>query len=126
MRVLAAERRNLTIDAARLAEEVEDLGKDQRNACRSQVRTIIDHLFKLQLSPADEPRAGWQRSIAMARIALEDRLTKTLERDLETDLDRLYRQAAHLARQSLETHGEYDAASGIPERCPYTLGEIKG
>ncbi len=126
LRVLAAERRNLTIDAARLAEEVEDLGKEQRNACRSQVRTIIEHLLKLQLSSASEPRAGWQRSISMARIALDDRLTKTLVRDLETNLDRLYRQAADLARQSLEAHGEHEAAASIPTRCPFTLGEIKG
>ena len=126
LRVLAAERRNLTIDAARLAEEVEDLGKDQCCACRSQVRTIIEHLLKLQLSPAVEPRAGWERSVAMARIALDDRLTKTLERDLEANLDHLYRQAAQLARQSLQTHGEHEAAAGIPARCPFTLDKIKG
>jgi hypothetical protein len=102
------------------------LGKDQRNACRSQVRTIIEHLLKLRLSPATEPRAGWERSIMIARAALDDRLTGTLEHDLEANLERLYRQAAALARQSLEAHGETDAAACIPERCPFTLDEIRG
>ena len=126
LRAFAAERRNTTIDAVRLAEEIADLGKDQRNACRSQVRTIIEHLLKLQLSPATEPRAGWERTILLARAALDDRLTKSLEYDLEANLDRLYRQAATLARQSFEAHGEHDAAACIPERCRFTLDEIKG
>jgi len=126
LRALGAEGRNLPIDVLHLAEEVEDLGQEQRNACRSQVRTIIEHLLKLQLSPATEPRAGWERSILMARAALDDRLTKTLERDLEAQLARLYAQAAELARQSLEAHGEHEAAANIPPTCPYTLAEIKG
>lgn len=126
LRVIAAGQRNLTIDAANLALEVEDLGKDQRNACRSQVRTIIEHLLKLQLSPAEEPRGGWERSIMLARAALDDRLTKSLEHDLEARLDKLYGQAAALARQSLESHGEHEAAACIPKRCPFTLAEIKG
>ncbi len=126
LRRLAAERQNLPIDAGRLAEEVEDLGKDQRNACRSQVRTIIEHLLKLRLSPATEPRAAWERSVMIVRAALDDRLTGTLEHDLEANLERLYRQAAALARQSLEAYGETDAAASIPERCPFTLDEIRG
>ena len=126
LRALEAERRNLPIDVLHLAEEVEDLGKEQRNACRAQVRTIIEHLLKLQLSPSPEPRAGWERTILMARTALDDRLTKSLERDLEGQLAKLYAQAAELARQSLEAHGEHEAAASIPERCPFTLEEIKG
>jgi hypothetical protein len=126
LRALASERRNLPIDVLHLAEEVEDLGKDQRNACRSQVRTIIEHLLKLQLSPASEPRAGWERTILLARAALDDRLTKTLELDREANLDKLYAQAGTLARQSLEAHGEHEAAACIPANCPFTLDDIKG
>lgn len=126
LRAMATERRNLTVDAANLADEVEDLGKEQRNACRSQVRTVIEHILKLQLSPATAPRAGWERTILLARAALDDRLTRTLERDLEANLERLYSQAATIARQSLETHGEHEAAACIPAKCPFTLDEIKG
>jgi hypothetical protein len=126
LRALASEGRNLSIDVLHLAEEVEDLGKDQRNACRSQVRTIIEHLLKLELSPASEPRAGWERTILLARAALDDRLTKPLELDLEANLDKLYAQAATLARQSLEAHGEHEAAACIPANCPCTLDDIKG
>lgn len=100
LRGLASDRRNLPIDVLHLAEEVEDLGQGQRHACRSQVRTIIEHLLKLQLSPRPEPRGGWERRILMARTALGDRLTEPLEHDLEANLQRLNRHAATLARQS--------------------------
>ena len=109
-----------------LAEEVEDLGKDQCCACRSQIRTIIEHLLKLQLSPSPEPRAGWERTVLMARAALDDRLTKTLEHDLEAQLAKLYGQAAELARQSLEAHGQHEAAASIPAKCPFTLDDLTG
>jgi hypothetical protein len=61
----ASERRNLPVDVLYLAEAVEDLRKEQRSACRSEVRSIIDHLLKLQLSPPGTPRrlgsaaSGW-------------------------------------------------------------------
>ncbi len=125
LRLLAAERGNDTIDAERLAEEVADLGKEQRNACRSQARTIVEHLLKLLLSPSPEPRAGWERSILLARAALDDRLTRTLERDLEANLGKLYGQAATFARQSLEARGEHEAAACIPGKCPFTLDNIR-
>ncbi len=126
LRALASERRNLPIDVLHLAEEVEGLGTERRNACRSQVRTIVEHLLKLQLSPAVEPRAGWERSILLVRASLDDRLTKTLERELDANLAKLYAQAADIARQSLEARGEHDAAACIPATCPFALDEIEG
>ena len=60
LRKLAKRRTNTPIDAAHLAEEVEDLGRSERDAVRSQVRRIIEHLLKLEFSPAAEPRAEWE------------------------------------------------------------------
>ncbi len=51
-------------DREHVAEEIEDLGKSERDAVRSQVRRIIEHFLKLQYSPAQEPRYGWMRSIS--------------------------------------------------------------
>jgi hypothetical protein len=62
----------------------------------------------------------------MARAALDDRLTRTLQRHLEAQLQHLYHQAATIVRQSLEAHGEHEAAAGIPAKCPFTLDDIKG
>jgi hypothetical protein len=44
------------LDRERVAEQIEDLGKSERNAVRSQVRRIIEHLLKLSCSPSEEPR----------------------------------------------------------------------
>src|ERR1700743_3278152 len=57
-------------DREHVAEEIEDLGKSDLNALRSQVRRIILHLLKLQFSPAQEPRYGWMASIADARVEI--------------------------------------------------------
>jgi hypothetical protein len=54
-------------DREHVAEEIEDLGKNVRNAVRSQMRRIVEHLLKLQFSSAQEPGYGWIGSIIDAR-----------------------------------------------------------
>lgn len=112
------------LDREHIAEEIEDLGKSQRNAVRSQVRHIIEHLLKLAYSPAAEPRFGWMRSIAEARATLRDDISRSLGRDAETLLPDLYRDARRQAVLGLQEHAEYDAATSLPAACPYTLDQI--
>jgi hypothetical protein len=47
------------LDLAHLTEEVDDLGDSLYRSVRSRIRTIIEHLLKLQHSPAAEPRGLW-------------------------------------------------------------------
>ena len=54
-------------DREHLAEEIEDLGKSERDAVRSQVRRILVHFLKLAYSPARDPRFDWMDSIVDAR-----------------------------------------------------------
>src|SRR5215470_13471834 len=70
-------------DRENVAEEIEDLGRSERDAVRSQVRRIIEHLLKLAYSPAQQPRFDWMASIAEARATLGDKITPTLRRDAE-------------------------------------------
>ena len=77
LRDMAARRVNSPLDLANLAEEVEDLGKGERDAVRSQVRRIIEHLLKLEFSPAAEPRGDWEDSVIDARDELADKITPT-------------------------------------------------
>src|SRR5271170_8271169 len=65
-------------DREHVAEEIEDLGKSERNAVRSQIRRIIEHLLKLAYSPAQPPRFGWTETVRDARQELSDRITPTL------------------------------------------------
>lgn len=124
LRRLAQARPNDAVDFARLVEEVQDLGKSERDAVRSHVRTIIEHLLRLEHSRAREPRAGWIISITHARVALQDKLTPSLRRDLAANLDRLYAQARHQASVALRVDGEGEVAAALPERRPCTVEQI--
>ncbi len=101
LRSLLQQRWNGPLDLANLAEEVEDLGKAERNAVRSQVRRIIEHCLKLEYSPASDPRSGWRVSIDDARDQIEDSLTDTIRQDVEQRLPRLYTQALRKVRETL-------------------------
>ena len=112
------------LDREHLAEEIEDFGRSERNAVRSQIRRIVEHLLKLEYSPAEQPRFSWMRSIAEARSALRDEMTSTLRHDAEAMLPTLYRDGRRQALLGLHEHNEPDAAAALPDACPYTLGQI--
>jgi DNA-binding PucR family transcriptional regulator len=59
LRQLAEARWNGPLDLAHLAEEVEDLGSEQKWAIESQLERIIEHTLKLEYSPAADPRRKW-------------------------------------------------------------------
>jgi hypothetical protein len=111
-------------DREHVVEEIEDLGKSERDAVRSQIRRIIEHFLKLTYSAAEQPRFEWMQSIDEARETLSDKLTATLRRDVEESLERLYADGRRRAARGLLGHGEPDAAAALPECCPCTLHEI--
>jgi hypothetical protein len=46
------------LDWPNIIEEIESVGRSERSALASNVRTILEHLAKLETSPAVEPRGG--------------------------------------------------------------------
>ena len=111
-------------DRENVAEEIETLGRSERDAVRSQVHRIIEHFLKLQYSPAAPPRLGWMRSINDARRILGDKLSATLRRDIEAHLAELYDDARYQADLSLQEFGEAEAAQDFPKACPYLIDQI--
>jgi uncharacterized protein DUF29 len=111
-------------DREHVAEEIEDLGKNERDAVRSQIRRIIELLLKLAYSPAEQPRVSWMETIDDAREILSDKLTATLRRDAEDGLEKLYAEGRRRAARGLLRHGEADVADSLPQLCPYSLDEI--
>src|SRR5215210_3742143 len=77
-------------DRENVAEEIEAVGRNERDAVRSQVRRILEHFLKLAYSPAADPRGGWRGSIIDARAELDDKLSPTLRQDLSVALAKLY------------------------------------
>jgi hypothetical protein len=126
LRRFASTRPNLPLDLPRLAEEIADLGKDRRDALRSWVRRVIEHLLLLEHSPAREPRTHWEGEIAVFRNDIGDRLSKALKRDLQRRLPQLYQEARRVAERKMGRHGEGAAAGRLPEACPYTLEQVVG
>jgi hypothetical protein len=111
-------------DREHVAEEIEDLGKSERDTVRSQVRRIIEHFLKLQFSPATEPRYGWMESIVDARQTLFDKITPTLRREIERELGKLYRDGRKRVAMGMTHHGEAEFADRLPGECPYKLDDV--
>ena len=116
--------RDKRFDREHVAEEIEDFGKSERDAVRSQVERILVHFLKLAFSPASEPRFDWMDSIIEARSALENKLSPSLRRDAEERLARLYVIARKRAALELMKHGESGAAQSLPMECPYTIEQV--
>ena len=58
------------LDWENLAEEIEALSRKDRRELRERIATVIEHLIKLQFSPAEAPRAGWEETIVRSREAI--------------------------------------------------------
>jgi hypothetical protein len=124
LRRLKELRLNVELDLDRLAEEIEDVGTSERDACRSQVERILEHFLKLAFSPSLPPRRGWKRSVVEARSVLENKLSASVRRDLGQQMPRLYRAARRAAILALEEYEEAEAARLLPEASPWTLQDI--
>ena len=108
IRDAAGARTNLPIDWENVAEEIADLGKSRRNELATRIRMIIEHLLKLELSPARDPRRGWTETVLHARAEIEDLLDESpslrvlLAELVETGTPK----AARIAAVSLGLYGE--------------------
>jgi hypothetical protein len=114
------------LDLDNLIEEVEGLADVKRSAVLNNARVIMEHLLKLQHSPAADPRKGWRASTVEHRARLEVELTPRLRQILDEERPRIYGIARRAAEVSLRDHGEQAAADALPATCPYTLEQITG
>ena len=114
------------LDLEHLIEEVAELGDTKLSAVLNNARVVMEHLLKLQHSPATDPRNGWRATVLEHRSRLEVELTPRLTQIMDAELPRMYRLARRSASVSMRDHGEHAAADAIPETCPYTADQITG
>jgi Domain of unknown function DUF29 len=114
------------LDLDNLIEEVEGLGDAKKSAVMNNASNIIEHLLKLQFSPAQDPRRGWAESIVEHRTRLELDLTPRLRQILDEELPRVYALTRRSTQRKLRLYGEDAAADALPSDCPYTLDQITG
>jgi hypothetical protein len=48
------------------------VGRSERAALSSYIANVLEHLIKLQISPATDPRTGWRETILCARSEVEE------------------------------------------------------
>jgi hypothetical protein len=110
------------LDLDNLIEEVEDLSRRERDGVESLVETIVEHLIKLAVSPAQRPRRGWLVTVDKQRIRLARKLTPTLRNHLEAELQALYDGLRRPVSRQLEK--DRVPSDAIPAACPYTLDDV--
>ena len=103
---------NRALDWENLAEEVESLGKSQRDALASQIERVLRHLAKLEFLPAEPPRGGWRRSIREGRVRIARILrdNPSLRAEIESIAQVEHHAAIKLALGDLDDHGEASLA----------------
>lgn len=96
------------------------MGQRDRRALTDNVARINEHLLKLQHSPAEAPRPGWETSIDVHRSKVRKILVDSpgLRADLPSTLDESYADGRRFAARALR--GEVDPKAP-PQVCPYTL-----
>jgi hypothetical protein len=116
---------NLPLDWENLAEEIESLGRSWRRELRSRIRTIIEHMLKLEHSAASEPRPGWMNTIGRERSEIEDLFddAPSLRREVGGMIAQESRRAAQFAARELAKYGEPPATIAPPS---YTEEQVLG
>ena len=110
------------LDLENLIEEVEDLSRRERKSVESYVETIVEHLLKVALSPAERPRRSWLVTIDKQRVNLARELTATFRSHPESKLPAIYDGLRRpVARELAKDRVPPDA---VPAASPYTLEHI--
>lgn len=82
------------LDIANLIEEIDSLGKAQKNAFKGQVRALIEHIMKRCYVDLPLEYHGWERTIRNIRPEIEDLLetSPSLQNDYPQMIDAVYQQ----------------------------------
>lgn len=111
------------LDTEHIAEEIEEMGKGEMKSLRSAIREALEHLLKLQYSPASDPRADWKESVAKQRVAIADLLDDSpgLRPQMPELFEKSWKHARKFAIIGMEKYGE---SPEIPDENPFTLEQV--
>ncbi len=107
-------------DIDSIAEEIESMGKSQKQELASRMEILLLHLLKWGFQPAHRG-ASWEATIRVQRIAIMDHLgdNPSLRPLLPSVIETTYR------RSRVDAFGETELAlSTFPESCPWPFDQI--
>lgn len=118
--ILLGEQKWSQVDLANLLEEIESLGKQQRQELRNRLGILLGHLLKWQFQP-DHRSKSWRATIREQRYRIRKLLDESpsLKPNI---LDAIaYGYELGLALVVQETPLDY---GDLPENCSYLLEQI--
>ncbi|NJL09748.1 MAG: DUF29 domain-containing protein [Calothrix sp. SM1_7_51] len=108
------------IDLQNLIEEIECLGKRERQELRNRLSVLLGHLLKWQFQPQGRSRS-WLATLNIQRLDIAELLEEnpSLKQHLEELLSKAYKKGVELAVKETDL-----SSHTFPRECPYNLIEI--
>lgn len=108
------------IDLPNIIEEIESLGKQQRQELRNRLSVLIGHLLKWQDQPQHRSRS-WLATLRIQRLDINDLLedNPSLKPYLEEAIGKAYLKGVELAVKETDL-----PRCTFPIECPYSLEEV--
>ncbi|HEY9612841.1 DUF29 domain-containing protein [Allocoleopsis sp.] len=109
-----------SLDVPNLLEEIESLGKQQRQELRNRLGVLLGHLLKWEFQPSHRSKS-WIATIREQRRQVLRLLKESpsLQPYLQEAIEDAYQTALNLAVS--ETPLDYE---DFPQECPYLLEQI--
>ena len=119
LRRLARGARVNGLDWENVIEEIEDVGKSERNAVRSPLQQALVHLLKIHRFPQSGAIRHWSDEVLAFLDASATRYTPSMMHAV--DLEHLYQRA----RSRVEQYDEDGMQPrGLPAACPFVLSDL--
>ncbi|HEY9645297.1 MAG TPA: DUF29 domain-containing protein [Chroococcidiopsis sp.] len=110
------------IDLPNLIEEIESLGKQQRQELRNRLSVLVGHLLKWHYQPQQRSRS-WLATLRIQRLDIAELLedNPSLVPYLDIALPKAYLKGVALAVEETDL-----PTRTFPAECPYSIAEILG
>jgi Domain of unknown function DUF29 len=110
------------LDLEHVAEEIEEVGNEQRFGVESSLIQAFIHLIKLVALPEDHATRHWTKETRAFLFNAARRWRPSMRRDF--DHEKLWSDACRLAKADLGDDGH--AVPPLPIECPFALEELVG
>jgi Domain of unknown function DUF29 len=112
-----------TIDWERVAEEIEDMGRSEVDACESYLILMIEHALKIMFTMNAGSEPHWRREYIAFRGRLRRKLSPSIRMRLEPRFLDLYREGCALADASFDAFEPHNPKD-FPEEPPFRFDDL--